>query len=38
VNDVVDTVVWRILDQIGLPNPRTYRWPDKAAQKLRPPN
>ena len=25
--DVVDTVVWRILDQIGLPNPRAYRWP-----------
>src|SRR6184192_1074056 len=23
---VVDTVVWRILDQIGLPNPHTYRW------------
>ncbi|HEY2102014.1 MAG TPA: UbiX family flavin prenyltransferase [Chthoniobacterales bacterium] len=26
VNDVVDTVVWRILDQIGLPNPRAFRW------------
>ena len=26
VNDVVDTVVWRIIDQIGLPNPRAYRW------------
>ncbi len=26
VVDVVDTVVWRILDQIGLPNPRAYRW------------
>jgi 4-hydroxy-3-polyprenylbenzoate decarboxylase len=24
--DVVDTVVWRILDQIGLSNPRAYRW------------
>jgi len=24
--DVVDTVVWRILDQIGLPNPSAYRW------------
>ena len=23
---VVDTVVWRILDQIGLPNPGAYRW------------
>ncbi len=32
---VVDTVVWRILDQIGLPNPRTYRWPDKAGKTSR---
>src|SRR5437588_1598051 len=24
---VVDTVVWRILDQIGLSSPRAYRWP-----------
>lgn len=24
--DLVDTVVWRILDQIGLPDPRAYRW------------
>jgi 4-hydroxy-3-polyprenylbenzoate decarboxylase len=24
--DVVDTVVWRVLDQIGLPDPRAYRW------------
>jgi 4-hydroxy-3-polyprenylbenzoate decarboxylase len=32
--DLVDTVVWRILDQIGLPSPRTYRWPDdKPARK-----
>src|SRR2546423_10633402 len=23
---VVDPVVWRILDQIGLPSPRAYRW------------
>jgi flavin prenyltransferase len=23
---VVDTVVWRILDQIGLPSARAYRW------------
>ena len=29
VDDVVDTVVWRILDQIGLPNPRAYRWRDE---------
>jgi 4-hydroxy-3-polyprenylbenzoate decarboxylase len=28
LNDVVDTVVWRILDQIGLPNVRAYRWAD----------
>lgn len=26
VNAVVDTVVWRILDQIGLPNQGAYRW------------
>ena len=26
---VVDTVVWRILDQIGLPSPRAYRWRQK---------
>jgi 4-hydroxy-3-polyprenylbenzoate decarboxylase len=32
VTAVVDTVVWRILDQIGLPNPRTYRWPNKLAK------
>ncbi len=30
--DLVDTVVWRILDQIGLPNPRTYRWPHKVGK------
>jgi flavin prenyltransferase len=27
---VVDTVVWRILDQIGLPSSRAYRWGEKA--------
>src|SRR5215813_14733209 len=32
VNEVVDTVVWRILDQIGLPSPRTYRWADKTSR------
>src|SRR3954449_10948604 len=26
VSDVVDTVVWRVLDQIGLPSSRAYRW------------
>ena len=31
VSDVVDTVVWRILDQIGLPNPRAYRWKSEGA-------
>jgi flavin prenyltransferase len=28
---VVDTVVWRILDQIGLSNPSAYRWGEKPA-------
>ena len=28
---VVDTVVWRILDQIGLPNTGAYRWGEKKA-------
>src|SRR5438309_2137556 len=32
VTSVVDTVVWRILDQIGLPNPRAYRWQDQTAK------
>src|SRR5437660_3732501 len=31
--DVVDTVVWRILDQIGLPSPRTYRWADETSPR-----
>jgi flavin prenyltransferase len=30
---VVDTVVWRILDQIDLPSSRAYRWADKDAKK-----
>jgi flavin prenyltransferase len=30
---VVDTVVWRILDQIGLPSPQTYRWKDSGNPK-----
>ena len=33
ITAVVDTVVWRILDQIGLPNPRAYRW--SAAGQIR---
>src|SRR6266436_3908993 len=28
---VVDTVVWRILDQIGLPSAHAYRWGRKSA-------
>ncbi len=36
IADVVDTVVWRILDQIGLPSPRAYRWADETAER-RPP-
>jgi 4-hydroxy-3-polyprenylbenzoate decarboxylase len=31
VTDIADTVVRRILDQIGLPNPRAYRWGEKSA-------
>jgi flavin prenyltransferase len=30
--DLVDTVVWRVLDQIGLPSQRAYRWPDKTGK------
>jgi 4-hydroxy-3-polyprenylbenzoate decarboxylase len=32
VADVVDTVVWRILDQIGLPSSRAYRWADETSR------
>jgi 4-hydroxy-3-polyprenylbenzoate decarboxylase len=32
VVDVVDTVVWRILDQIGLPSMRAYRWAEKTSR------
>src|SRR5204862_6708577 len=31
--DLIDTVVWRILDQIGLPNPRAYRWADQTSRR-----
>src|SRR5260370_8558885 len=34
--DLVDTVVWRILDQIGFPNPRAYRWADQASRLAAP--
>jgi 4-hydroxy-3-polyprenylbenzoate decarboxylase len=27
--DLVDTVVWRVLDQIGLPSNRAYRWAEE---------
>src|SRR6478609_6473632 len=32
VEQVADTVVWRILDQIGLPNPRAFRWKDESTR------
>ena len=35
VTAIVDTVVWRILDQIGLPNPQAYRWGEKSAPAKR---
>jgi flavin prenyltransferase len=38
VDAVVDTVVWRILDQLGLPNSRAYRWKDNAEKKAPPQN
>ena len=31
VEEVADTVVWRILDQLGLPNPAAYRWRDDSS-------
>jgi 4-hydroxy-3-polyprenylbenzoate decarboxylase len=33
VTEIADTVVWRILDQIGLPSPRAYRWADKKTRR-----
>ena len=35
ITAVVDTVVWRILDQIGLPNPAAYRWGQESAPAKR---
>ena len=35
VTTIVDTVVWRILDQIGLPNPSAYRWGSDPAKPSR---
>jgi len=37
VTAVVDTVVWRILDQIGLSSPSAYRWGSDAAKPSRKP-
>jgi flavin prenyltransferase len=34
VNDIADTVVWRILDQLGLPSSKAFRW---ESAKARPP-
>jgi 4-hydroxy-3-polyprenylbenzoate decarboxylase len=31
--DVVDTVVWRILDQVGLPSPRAFRWQSETGKR-----
>ncbi len=36
VEAVADTVVWRILDQLGLPNPRAFRWKDEGAKDAAP--
>ena len=36
VEEVTDTVVWRILDQLGLPNPRAYRWKDERDEPAAP--
>lgn len=32
IAEVVDTVVWRILDQLGLPTSHAYRWGRESAQ------
>src|SRR3954464_2018319 len=32
IEAVADTVVWRILDQLGLPNPAAYRWRDEGSR------
>jgi flavin prenyltransferase len=31
ITAIVDTVVWRVLDQIGLPSSRAYRWGEESA-------
>lgn len=35
VEAVADTVVWRILDQLGLPNPAAFRWQDDTSEPER---
>jgi 4-hydroxy-3-polyprenylbenzoate decarboxylase len=35
LDDVADTVVWRILDQIGLPSARAYRWADDKSPRAK---
>jgi len=30
-NEIADTVVWRILDQLGLPSPKAFRWQSQQA-------
>src|SRR5213595_4294810 len=35
VNDLADTVVWRILDQLGLPNAQAFRWQNEQAGRLK---
>src|SRR5438067_9171459 len=30
-NEIADTVVWRILDQLGLPSPQAFRWQSQQA-------
>jgi flavin prenyltransferase len=32
IAEVVDTVVWRVLDQMGLPNSSAYRWQAEAGK------
>src|SRR5437868_13497348 len=34
LNEVVDTVVWRILDQMGLPSARAFRWQDQSRSAI----
>jgi 4-hydroxy-3-polyprenylbenzoate decarboxylase len=35
VNEIADTVVWRILDQLGLPSPQAFRWQSEKARRLK---